>query len=187
MRDISHILNLIYPIGDAGEDGSKIAIGDPTGARIKIAGVSYARGVMLEDGSPIHGILSGLFQFLSAEHCLIEDVNLKSVGSSYTYAIGGDGTNTIAVDNVIVNLTSAGGALNGNAKITLGISPGGTEVLAATTLTGLNATTKMFKIDIEGLTTKFADDQTLYISVHTADSGAAIFALADVTITYYYI
>lgn len=186
-HSIDDILTLIYAIGDTGSNGTKIAIGDPSGARIKIAGTSYERGAMLESGSPMRGIIQGIFDHFSTDHHNVTGIDLSSAGSDYSTAIGGDGTSSFVVSHIIFNMTAATGAPLGNARVKVGITAGGDEILPLTTLTGLVNADQLFVVTMDGLINKIADDETIYVRVQVADAGAGAGTLVTATLQHYYL
>ena len=98
-------------------------------------------------------------------------------------ALGGDGSGHFAPQRIVVHLlTLTGGALNGDAQITVGTSAGGTQILGATALTGLDAADDVFIIDLTGHFDAILDNATLHVEVTSIDSGGATGTTTTVTI-----
>ncbi len=87
-------------------------------------------------------------------------------------ALSGAAGQDFAPQTVTVHMDTFGAALNGDCIITIGTTtPGGTEILPLTTLTGLNALNETFQILLTGNFPAIAGNATLYVNVTTADTG----------------
>jgi len=103
----------------------------------------------------------------------IDEIDLKDAGTTdYSADLGGDGTGEFVLEDVIVQCLTED-TLSGDAEITVGTTALGTELLAATALTALDAVGDTFKIAIVGLLPTVADNATLHVAVSSADSGTS--------------
>lgn len=99
-------------------------------------------------------------------------VNVKTT-AAYTATLNGLSTDGFVPKSLVCRLSAVAGGLNGNLEITLGTSVGGTQLLSATTLTGLTTVNNTFTIDITGLiAAAIAANATLHLSTTSADTGA---------------
>ncbi|MBU1173429.1 MAG: hypothetical protein KKD44_27995 [Proteobacteria bacterium] len=88
-------------------------------------------------------------------------------------AVSGVAGQDFAPESITVHMTAFGAALNGNCEITVGTTtPGGTEILGVTALTGLDALNETYRIALTGAFPTIAGNATLYVNVTTADTGA---------------
>ena len=119
-------------------------------------------------------------ELLADDGFALAAINLKAVAET-TGVLNGTAAQDFAFEYVIVHCTAVGGGLNGNVEITIGTSSGGTQVLSATPLTGLNTLNQTFQIALTGLFRPVAGNATLYVNVTSADTGAGT-GTADVII-----
>jgi hypothetical protein len=98
-------------------------------------------------------------------------INVKAVAET-TAALSGAAGQDFAPEQITIHLTAVGAPLNGNTAITLGTTTGGTELLPATTLTGLTTLNQTFAIVLTGAFPAIAGNATLYLNVTSADTGA---------------
>lgn len=70
-----------------------------------------------------------------------------------------------------VFVCTAGAALKGDVTVSLGTTPGGAEIMAATPLTGLNAANETFRILMEGVFPAILGNAALDCSVTIGDTG----------------
>lgn len=89
-------------------------------------------------------------------------------------AIGGNTADEFVPLYAIVHLEDDGGAggATGDMQVTIGITPGGTEIIGATVTTNLQTLNDRFKIMFSGLTAAIAANATLYVKATTRDTTA---------------
>jgi hypothetical protein len=75
------------------------------------------------------------------------------------------------VPKELVFVCTAGAALNGDVTVSVGTTPGGAEIMAATPLTGLNAAGLIFRIALTGLMPDIAGNAAMDCTVTIADTG----------------
>jgi hypothetical protein len=102
----------------------------------------------------------------------VASIALDTLNDEQSAGIGGVSTDEFCPTLAVVQLTNAGsGTPNGDAQITIGITTGGTEILAATALTGLVALNDKFLIDLTGaVQNSIPADSDIYVKVTTADT-----------------
>jgi len=124
-----------------------------------------------DDDGIIDALETPAYQQLSTTQA----VDLISAASDTSSALGGVVTDDFIPTRILVDTTAvAGGVPNGDAAITIGTAAGGTQILPATTLTGLTAVGTKHVIAITGDLPLIAANATLHIRVTTADTGAGL-------------
>lgn len=98
-------------------------------------------------------------------------INVKTVGANALTAPGAAAQQFTPTE--FIGVLTAATAMNGDMAITIGTSAGGTEIVAATILTGLNTVGEKFVIHFDGLLPAIAGASALDISVTTADTGTS--------------
>jgi len=97
---------------------------------------------------------------------------LRTLNNEVAAALNGTATKKFIPEGIDFIVTALTGVPNGNAIVTVGTTAGGTQILPATPLTGLNAVGETFPIQITGILPSIAGTATLYVKVTTADTGA---------------
>lgn len=112
---------------------------------------------------------------------IVTGCELETLNNEQSTAIGLAAGDEFVPIYAILHLedVGAGAAAAGDAAITIGTSAGGTQILPATTLTGLNALNERFVIPIAGLTAAIAANSTIYCKITTADTTAGAGHLLD--------
>lgn len=90
-------------------------------------------------------------------------------------------TQTIQITDAIFECT-AGAALNGDVTVTIGNTVGGTEIMAALPLTGLNAAGVTFRVPLEGVFPAMPGNDVLDVSVTIGDTGGGATGTMTVTL-----
>jgi len=103
----------------------------------------------------------------------VSEVDLKDGGATdYEAALGGDGTYQFIPTTVLVKIDAAV-SLNADATIAVGTTAGGTDVLAATAITGATDVGKVFPVPLDAVQPLILDNATLYVSNPGADTGTS--------------
>jgi len=115
------------------------------------------------------------------ERIAVTGVHLEILNNEQSTAIGGAAANEFVPRFIIFHMedVGVGAAANGDAQVTVGITPGGTEILGATALTNLINLNDRFVVAITGLTATMPANSTLYVKVTTADTTAGADHLCD--------
>lgn len=120
-------------------------------------------------------VLSDLFNLVAdvASEVTITGIDVKDAGATdYSGALPGDGTKRfVPLYAIFTCLTD--NALNGDVQVKMGLSLGGTEILPATPLTGLDDSGKSYLVVMAGLFASILDNATLHVQVSTPDSGTS--------------
>lgn len=108
------------------------------------------------------------------ERVKVSTLAMDSV-NEVSQAIGGDAADEFVPLYAIVHLEDDGPAVGatGDMQITIGITPGGTEIIGATVTTNLITLNQRFKIPFPGLTSTMPANSTLYVNATTRDTTAA--------------
>lgn len=96
-------------------------------------------------------------------------INMVAPAANVVTLGGGAGRRFLLKEAVFV--CTAGAALAGDVTVSLGTTPGGAEIMAATPLTGLNAANETFRILMAGVFPAIAGNATLDCSVTIGDTG----------------
>ncbi|MDD5542867.1 MAG: hypothetical protein PHX83_06800 [Acidobacteriia bacterium] len=96
---------------------------------------------------------------------------LRTLNNEVSAALNGTATKKFIPEGIDFVVTAITGAPNGDAIVTVGTTAGGTQILPATSLTGLNAVGETFPIQITGILPSIAGTGTLYVKCTTADTG----------------
>jgi hypothetical protein len=124
--------------------------------------------------SPTENMAPSQIAELDAEERVqVSTLAMDSV-NEVSQAIGGDAADEFVPLYAIVHLEDVGvaGGATGDMQITVGITPGGTEILGATPTTNLQTLNDRFKIPFSGLTAAIAANATLYVKATTRDTTA---------------
>jgi hypothetical protein len=117
----------------------------------------------------------------------VTGLTINVLNNEQSTAIGGSASNEFVPLFAIAHMEAVGGAgATGDTQITIGTSAGGTQILGATALTGLDGLNDHFLIALgAGLTTTLTTDSTIYCKVTTKDTSAGAGHLVDVYIVGY--
>ncbi len=100
-------------------------------------------------------------------------VDLKVAATDYTAVLPGDGTKRFHPQRYFF-LCKTATALSADGTVNLGIASGGTTMLAAQALTGLNLVNEVFRADVAvTAAATVADNATLYLEMAAADTGTS--------------
>jgi hypothetical protein len=117
--------------------------------------------------------LDGIEESEGEPDITIAGINMKDAGGTdYSGTLPGDGSKTFAPTIAIFTCRTAT-ALNGDVQVRIGLSLGGTEILPATALTGLDAVDETYVVQMAGHFDAIPDNSTIHVQVSTADSGTA--------------
>ncbi|MDD5511912.1 MAG: hypothetical protein PHI12_14065 [Dehalococcoidales bacterium] len=98
-------------------------------------------------------------------------------------AIGGVATKQFAPTCVIARMATVVGAVaTGDVEFSVGITPGGTEIMAATVATNLIALNDKVVIPLSGKSASIPANSTVYVKVTTIDTTAGAGTLANVDV-----
>jgi hypothetical protein len=164
------------------------ANGSPSETMIKNAGaIPYASQINNDsdyEGTTVKDALDALEATVGVRlRAQAADLDLQTLNDEVSVALGGAATDKFVPTLLIVDITAITGAANGDAEITVGTATGGTQILTATALTGLNALNERISIDLTGATkAAIAGDATIYVKCTTADTGAGTVLTATATI-----
>ena len=107
---------------------------------------------------------------LTSEECSAT-IDVKTAGANALTAPGAAAQQFTPEVAIFVCETAT--ALNGDTEVTIGTSGGGTDILVATTLTGMNTVGEKFVIPLAGLIPAVAGASALDITVTSADTGTS--------------
>lgn len=113
----------------------------------------------------------------------VQNVAINTLNNEKSVALGGVASKQWAPTHAIVQMVDvgAGAAATGDFEITIGITSGGTQILAATACTGVIAINTKLVIDLSAVVKPaLPASSTVYVKVTTADSTAGAGHLADV-------
>ena len=107
------------------------------------------------------------------ERIMVPTLAMDSV-NEVSAVIGGAAADEFAPLMAIVHLEDDGaaGGATGDMQVTMGITPGGTEVLGITATTALATLNDRFMIALTGLTATIPANSTLYVKATTRDTTA---------------
>jgi len=97
---------------------------------------------------------------------------LRTLNNEVAAVLNGTAAKKFIPEGIDFVVTAITGAPAGNAIVTVGTTAGGTQILPATSLTGLNAVGETFPVQITGILPSIAGTATLYVKCTTADTGA---------------
>lgn len=97
---------------------------------------------------------------------------LRTLNNEVAAALNGTAAKKFIPEGIDFVITALSGAPAGDAIVTVGTTAGGTQILPATPLTGLNAVGETDPIVLTGIFPSIAGNATLYVKVTTADTGA---------------
>ena len=98
-------------------------------------------------------------------------IDLKVAGNNALTAPGDAAQQFTPTEAIFICETAT--ALNGDTQITIGTTAGGTQILIATTLTGLTTVGEKFNIPLAGILPAIAGASALDITITSADSGTS--------------
>lgn len=118
---------------------------------------------------------------LDSERVVVTSVAVDTLANEQSTALTGAATDEWVPLYAIFHMedVGAGAAATGDASVSIGITSGGTEILAGSALTGLVNLNSHYKIEITGLTEAIPGDSTIYVTVTAADSTAGAGHLVD--------
>ena len=103
----------------------------------------------------------------------ITGVNMCSTATEHTVILPGDGTKRFHPQTFYF-LCTADSALNADGTVNLATTTGGTDILNAVALTGLDDTNKLFRVDVAVTTAvTLADNATLFFKMAAKDTGTS--------------
>lgn len=109
-------------------------------------------------------------------------LHLETVNDEVSVALGGSAADEFCPITAIFHMedVGVGAAANGDAQVTIGISTGGVQILAGTTLTNLINLNDKFIVDLSVVVkAAIPGDSTIYVKVTSADTTAGADHLAD--------
>ena len=115
---------------------------------------------------------------------LVAGLTIDILNNEQSTAIGLSAGSEFVPRFAIAHLEAIGGAgATGDTQITIGTSTGGTQIIGATALTGVDGLNDHFLIALAtGLTATLTADSTIYVKVTTKDTSAGAGHLVDVYI-----
>lgn len=134
-------------------------------------------------GTNVDDALTTLYSTVGArKRVVIEDISMETLNDEQSTAIGEAATLQFTPTHMVVQVTDvgAGVAANGDMQITIGTATGGTQILTATAMTGLNTLNERFTATFSGVRAAIAGNATIYVKVTTADTTAGAGHLANV-------
>jgi|GEM_PF-2833286 len=131
------------------------------------------------EGNYVSDVLSNMGERLRA---VVSDLAIDTLNDEQSVALGGVASKQFAPTHAIVQMaTVSGAAAAGDFQISIGITSGGTEILAATACTGVIAIDTKLIIDLSAVVKPaLPASSTLYVKVTTADTTAGAGHLAKV-------
>ena len=162
-------------------------LGKPTENEIRNDGSIPWASQIINDASDALGasIADALDVLGKTKRVVVSDVSVETLNDEQTVALGGNATDEFCPVTAIVHMTDVGegDAANGDLAITIGITTGGTEILAAKVCTNLIAVNTKYIIDLSAIVKPaIAGNSTIYVKVTTKDTTAGAGHLADVYI-----
>ncbi len=115
---------------------------------------------------------------------LVAGLTIDVLNNEQSTALGLSAASEFVPRYAIAHLEAIGGAgATGDTQITIGTSAGGTQILGATALTGVDGLNDRYVIALAtGLTATLTADSTIYCKVTTKDTTAGAGHLVDVYI-----
>jgi hypothetical protein len=126
----------------------------------------------------VHNFLDTIASVSGVSSAIFLGVNLRTV-ASHTAVLSYGATSLFVPNRLLVTATASTGIV-GDAKITMGTTVGGDDILPEAAVTGLNAIHKTVIFLIIDDVPAIAGNATLHLSVTSADSGTV--AVATVTL-----
>ena len=155
----------------------------PSGVEIrKIAAIPFASQIPNDTGHEGESVGEVIDNIGERTVVLVEDISVETLNDEQSTAIGGDAAKQFVPTHAIIHMVDVGAGLaaNGDVAITIGISAGGTQILAATVCTNLIAIDTKFIIDLSAVVKPaLAANATIYVKVTTADTTAGAGHLAN--------
>jgi len=169
--------NRTYTILDAGGDAatSNITI-VPDGAETIEGGANlvlntnFAAAQLIWDGTDWNVLTTKPSPAFIEAHLTAMDMVPGAPPGQYNAALNGTAGGQFLPKELIFRCT-AGAALNGDVTVTVGTAAGGTQLLVATQLTGLDTADEIFRIPLAGEMPNILGNATLYCDVTIADTG----------------
>ena len=163
--------------------------GKPTSRDIKINGaIPWASQIVDDSETPRGTVAESLTEVNAAvggrKNALIEDLELDSTDEQ-SVVLDGLATEQFAPLWAIVNMkdVGAGAIATGDVDISIGIASAGTEILAATEVTGLIAINTKKVIDLSAVVfPAIPANSEIFVKVTTKDTTAGAGHLADIAI-----
>jgi hypothetical protein len=158
----------------------------PTGKELRVdSAIPYASQIMNDSTYPgkyVDDALDGVYTTIGCRlRTVIEDLDLVLVGlDEKSAALGGSASDYWHPTFAVVKLKSTTGSAPATpAQISIGTASAGTQLVAATALTGLDTAGDTLIISFTGAKAAITADSTIYVNVTTAE-GTATTAVADV-------
>lgn len=162
------------------------ADGTPTGESLRSDGaIPYASQIPNNSNAEGDSLEDALNVLAGRKRVLVESLAIDTINDEQTVAIGGVATKQFAPLFAIVQMVDvgSGAAATGDTDISIGISTGGTQILAATECTGLIGINTKKVIDLSAVVKPaIPANSTIYVKVTTADATAGAGHLANVYI-----
>lgn len=111
---------------------------------------------------------------------MIDSLAIDTLNDEQTANLGGDAADEFCPITAIIQMIAVvGAAASGDFEITIGITPGGTEILGATACTGVIDENDKLPIDLSGVAlNSIPANSDIYVKVTTADTTAGAGHLA---------
>jgi len=106
----------------------------------------------------------------------VTGISLKSTGTTTLYTVPA-GLSTRIISAVVSPTTAT--TASGDAVVSIGVGGTFDNIIAATTLTGLDATTENFTMEVGGISHTGAATEVITFEVDTIDSGSALTVTVD--------
>jgi hypothetical protein len=113
-------------------------------------------------------VLGSVYPDISASNAA---VNMKTPAANVV-TLPGLATQNVQITEAIFRCTAAT-ALNGDCTVTIGNTVGGTQIMAAQVLTGLNTVGETFRINMVGVFPAMPGNDVLDVSVTVGDTGTS--------------
>lgn len=116
------------------------------------------------------------------QRVVVSGMEVETLNNEQSTAIGGAATDQWCPTTAIIQMVDVGEgtAANGDVQMSIGITAGGTQILAATALTNLIAINTKFVIDLSAVVKPaIPANSTVYVKVTTADTTAGAGHLAN--------
>jgi hypothetical protein len=118
---------------------------------------------------------------------LVEDIDLVTLNDEQSAAIGGIASKQFVPVTAVAICTGVGGTLAGDAEVTIGITSGGTQILAATAL-GLTTLNDKKIVDLSAVKkAAMGGNASVYVKVTKADTTGTAGSLTNVYLFGYMI
>jgi len=111
---------------------------------------------------------------------LVEDLDIVTLNDEQSKEIGGVATKQFVPVTAVVHCTGVGGTLAGDGEITIGITTGGTEILAATVIAVTTLNDKLV-VDLSAVKkAAMGGNAEVFVKVTKADTTGTAGSLANV-------